>query len=195
MMTEDSSLPNSKYAIISTLEIVEINFLMSLKGLKPELVPKQVHEEINHIAWIVGHCVSHMDWYLSIFFDERKLTDEHRNYHAFGASKNEIKDYPFSFKELIDNYLKISKKFFKKLNELSEEKYYQKPSSDAREIFLKMIQRISLHIMGHVGQIVILRRMLGDPYWSFIGGVGEEERKKLKAEWIKWWETNRINFD
>ncbi len=186
---------SGKDLIISTFEITEINFLMSLKGLKPELVSKQFNKEVNHLAWIVGHCVSHIDSYLSIYTDERELTKEQRDYYAYGAVKEDIQEYNFSYKELIDNYLLISEEFFEKLYDLPEEKFYVKPFPDARENLYQYIQRITLHIMGHTGQIVLIRRILKNPFWSFIGGVSEDEISELKNDWLQWWKENKDNYN
>ncbi|MCG3222745.1 MAG: DUF1572 family protein, partial [Candidatus Heimdallarchaeota archaeon] len=131
------------------------------------------------------------DLYLSVFSKERKLTDKQRKYHAYRVSKNEIKQFPFSFKELIDIYLSFSKDFFEKLKSLSEEDYSKIKAPDDNENLKHMMQRITLHYMGHTGQIVLLRRIFDDPFWSFVGGVSEKERNKLREEWIKWWEENK----
>jgi len=52
---------SSKEVLIETFEIAEINFLQAFKGIKPEIVSKQFRDDVNHIAWIIGHCISHMD--------------------------------------------------------------------------------------------------------------------------------------
>ena len=189
-----SKISSGKEILISTLETTEINFLMSLKGLNPELVSKQFKEDVNHLAWIVGHCVSHMDSFLSIYTEERKLNDEERDYYAFGVSKEKIRQYNFSFRDTIENYLLISKNFFEELYALEESQFFIKPFSDARENLYQFIQRITLHIMGHTGQIVLIRRILGDPFWSFIGGVAKKERDEIKKEWLQWWKENKNEY-
>lgn len=189
-----SDIHNTKNLLMSTLEIAEINFLQSFKGIKPEIVTKQISNDVNHIAWIIGHCASHMDLYLSIFNKERKLTDNQREYHAYGVSKDKIREFPFSFRDLIDSYLLISENFFKNLYSISEEDFYKIQHPENNEKLYEKMQRITLHFMGHAGQIVLLRRMFDDPYWSFIGGVSEESRKKLRKEWIEWWEENKSSF-
>ena len=47
---------DTKEELLSFLEIAEINFLMALKEVKPELVNQRAVENVNTIAWIVGHC-------------------------------------------------------------------------------------------------------------------------------------------
>jgi hypothetical protein len=183
-----------KDVLVETFEIAEINFLQSFKGIKPGIVAQQFRNDVNHIAWILGHCISHMDSYLSLFNKERKLSDNQRKYHAYGVSKNEIMKFPFSFRELIDIYLIISKDFFKTIRDFPEEDYFQFRHPDNGENLKHMLQRITLHYMGHAGQIVLLRRMFDDPFWSFVGGLHENARNKLRNEWIEWWEENKTNF-
>lgn len=189
-----TSILDSKEVLISTLEIAEINFLQSIKEVKPDIVSKQFRDNVNHIAWIIGHCVSHMDLYLSVFTNERKLSNEQREYHAYAAPKKKIKKFPFSFPKLIDDYLAISDDFFKKLHTLSEEDFYKIRFPNEEERLIEMMQRITLHFMGHTGQIVLLRRILGDTPWSFVGGVSKKLRNKLRKEWIDWWEENKKNY-
>ena len=193
-MSSDNQIFSSKELLIETFEIAEINFLQSFKDIRPEIVSKQFKEDVNHIAWILGHCISHMDSYLSLFNRERKLTDNQRKYHAFGVSKDEITQFPFSIVELIDTYLTISEDFLKAIKELPEEKYTQFKHPENDENLKHMLQRITLHYMGHAGQIVLLRRMFDDPFWSFVGGIHENNRSQLRKEWIKWWLENKTEF-
>ncbi len=189
-----TSILDSKEVLISTLEISEINFLLSIKGMKPDIVSKQFRDNVNHIAWIIGHCISHMDLYLSVFTNERKLSNEQREYHAYAAPKDKIKEFPFSFLELIDDYLTISDDFFKKLYSLSEEDFYEIRFPNEDERLIEMMQRLTLHFMGHAGQIVLLRRILDDTPWSFVGGVSKKIRSKLRKDWKEWWEENKKNY-
>jgi hypothetical protein len=193
-MSSENNIISSKELLIETFEIAEINFLQSFKGINPGIVSKQFKQDVNHLAWIIGHCISHMDSYLSLFNRERKLSDNQRNYHAFGVSKDEITKFPFSFRELIDVYLIISEDFLKAIKELPEGNYSEFIHPENGENLKHMLQRITLHYMGHTGQIVLLRRMFNDPYWSFVGGIDENKRNKLRNEWIEWWEENKANF-
>jgi len=181
-------------SLIKELKIADINFLMSLKNIEPKIVTKQVQKDVNHIAWIVGHCVSHMDSYLSVFTSKRLLNDKERNYYAYGVSKENLIEHPFSFKEIMDKYLELSSEYFQKLESLPLEEFNKKQHEESREILSDMIHRISLHIMGHTGQIVILRRMFDNPFWGFVGGVDETQRDKLRSEWIDWWNKNKHMF-
>ncbi|NPD87720.1 MAG: DinB family protein [Asgard group archaeon] len=194
-MVAANKILSSKEVLIETFEIAEINFLQSFKGIKSEIVTQQFHDDVNHIAWIIGHCISHMDLYLSVFSKERKLTDKQRKYHAYGVSKDEIEQFPFSFNDLIDIYLSISEEFFGKLKILTDEDFHRIKIPDNNENLKHMMQRITLHFMGHTGQIVLLRRIFDDPFWSFVGGVSKNNRDKLRKDWIEWWEENKEAYN
>jgi len=57
-----------------------------------------------------------------------------------------------------------------------------------------IIKSMALHVMDHKGQIVLLRKMLDDPFWSFVGGVDKENRKELRTTWITWWVENKVIY-
>ncbi|MCE7741312.1 MAG: DinB family protein [Candidatus Heimdallarchaeota archaeon] len=183
-----------KDSLISTLKIAEINFLMSFKEIKPELITKQIQKNTNHIAWIVGHCIAHFDWYLSIYTGNKLLSKEELDYYAYGVEKNEVVTFPYSFSELVDKHLQISDSFFKKLETLPKEKFDEIPSEERKEKLSDLLKRITLHIMGHTGQIVILRRMFDNPFWGFVGGVQVEQREEFRKKWLVWWKQNKHNY-
>ncbi|MHA1219921.1 MAG: DinB family protein [Candidatus Heimdallarchaeaceae archaeon] len=180
-------------SLIKELKIADMNFLMSIKNIDASIVVKQIQKDVNHIAWIVGHCVVHMDHYLSYHTGEKLFSSEERDYYAYGVSKDHIVDYPFSFQKLLDGYLEISSKYFQILEKLPFEEFNKKPD-DASEKLSDLIHRISLHIMGHTGQIVLLRRMFENPYWAFVGGVSETQRDELRQGWLDWWIENKKEF-
>ena len=181
-------------SLIKELKIADINFLMSLKKLKPKFVTKQIQKDVNHIAWIVGHCVTHMDSYLSYHNGKRVFSLKEREYYAYGVSKDQIIEYPYSFQSLIDNYLEISSEYFQILEELPVEEFNQKPHEEQREVLSDIIHRLSFHIMGHTGQIVIIRRMFDNPFWDFVGGVSSTQREELRRDWLTWWNEVKTEF-
>ncbi|NHJ48661.1 MAG: DinB family protein [Asgard group archaeon] len=183
---------------IKEMKIAESNFFMVLNGIKPEDITKQVHPEVNTIAWIVGHLVSHMDAYQSIFTGKRHFSEEQRKYFGYGSPKQTMEDgMPYSFVEIIDSYLEISENYFKNLAELPEENYDQIPPIEGfKESYLDLLHRISLHYMGHIGQIVLIRRMLGRTNkWSFVAGVSQKIRDQIFENWLEWWKSTKENFD
>ncbi len=180
--------------LISLQEIAEINFLMSFKEVKPDLITRKITDDTNHIAWIIGHCVTVFDLYLSMYTDKPLLSKDERKYYAYGVAKDKIKDYQLPFVKLIDAHLEITDKLFKILKKLDAKKLEEIPHEQAKEKLSDMLKRSALHIMGHTGQIVLLRRIFDDPFWSFTGGVAKENREKLRKEWLEWWKETKTLY-
>ncbi|MCE7745650.1 MAG: DinB family protein [Candidatus Heimdallarchaeota archaeon] len=191
---------NIKELSITLLEIADCNLLLSTINLENEQVLKQIKDDVNPIGWIFGHCASHMDFICGeLCQGYRKLSEKEGACYSFGVSKEEIEEgLPTSFKELIESYLEIRKDAFDYLNKLPEEKFRQVPEADAgkksKESLMQAIQRVSLHFMGHMGQIVLLRRALGNPGFGFVAGMTKENREKRIDQWMKWWEENKEKF-
>ncbi|NPE07783.1 MAG: DinB family protein [Asgard group archaeon] len=191
---------NIKELSIILLEIADLNFLLSTIGLEKEQVLKQIVKEVNHITWIFGHCASHMDYIFGgLCQGKRLLTEEESEAYAYGVSKDKINEgLPNTFKDLIERYLKIRKETFDYLNKLPEEKYREVPEADAgkqtKESVMQAIQRVALHYMGHMGQIILIRRSIGNPGFGFVAGMTKENREKRIDQWMKWWEENKEKF-
>ncbi len=185
---------------ITLLEIADCNLLLSTIGLEEEQVLKQIGEEVNHITWIFGHCASHMDYIFGeLCQGKRLLIEEENDAYAYGVSKEKINEgLPNTFKDLIEKYLKIRKEAFDYLNKLPEEKYREVPEADAgkqaKESVMQAIQRVALHYMGHMGQIILIRRSIGNPGFGFVAGMSKENREKRIDQWMKWWEENKEKF-
>lgn len=191
---------NIKELSISLLEIADCNLLLSIINLEKEQVMKQIGEDVNYIAWIFGHCASHMDFICGeLCQGYRKLSEEEGACYSFGVSKEELKEgLPTTFKELVESYLEIRKDAFDYLNKLPEEKFRLVPEADAgkktKESLMQAIQRVALHYMGHMGQIVLIRRAIGNPGYGFVAGMNKENREKRIAQWTEWWEKNKEKF-
>jgi hypothetical protein len=156
-----------------------------------------VQPELNHIGWIFGHCAVYFDWVLSFMTnDARVFSEEVCHYYRYGTTKTEILDGgpPISFSDLMSGYLRVSESFFSILSDLEESAFCEdfpgEPSEDMLETFL----RVSLHFMGHAGQIVLIRQALGNPGPSFVSGAKEETRERILADWHNWWENARADF-
>jgi hypothetical protein len=102
----------------------------------------------------------------------------------------------YSFGELVDIYLTVSKNFFNILNDFPLDAFYVNQGGTG-EILYKRIERISLHYLGHTGQIVLIKKMLGrgvtGPY-GFVKAMSKPTRKKIRKEWLEWWKINRKHF-
>ena len=118
---------------------------------------------------------------------------------SYGATKESVaKGLPISFKELVEYGLKITERTYKYLQNLPEEKFHDLPEKDTEkktnESIVKSTQRVALHIMGHMGQIIMIRRILDDKGGGFVGGMAEENRVTMKEKWTEWWEENKEKF-
>ncbi|MCG3226212.1 MAG: hypothetical protein H7645_04775 [Candidatus Heimdallarchaeota archaeon] len=166
-----------KKQLIEILEIADVNLLMSIKDLDPEDVEKQIQFDINSIKRIFGHCVNQMDKYLSKATKKRMIKSEE------------------SFGKYVELYLQISEEFLELIKKTPEEDY-NKPI-DKGEKLGTIIQRIALHYMGHLGQIYLIRRSIGREIsgaYSFVLALSESSRKKLKKEWLTWWNENKKSY-
>jgi len=187
-----------KSIVIDTLEIAEANLLHSFLGLHPEDVQKQPLPEINNIMWILGHCFVHFHLVLCSTCQELDMFSEEVGYYfRFGTTKEEISRNgpPFSFATLIDEYLKISASGFSYLQSLMDADFDKIIFPEYGENLLQSVQRIALHYMGHVGQIVLIRRVLGNPGPTFVGGISSIGRSKIKQKWQTWWSEHRESFE
>jgi len=199
-MISMTEIKTSKEITIELLKIAEVNLLISFYGLEPDQITKQSKPEVNPIDWIYGHCMSHMDFiYGELCQGSRLLPKEIGKLVSFGATKESIAEgLPISFKELVEYGLKITESTYKYLQNLPEENFHELPEKDVEkktnESVVKSTQRVALHIMGHTGQIIMIRRILGDKGGGFVGGMVEESRVTMKEKWSEWWEENKEKF-
>ncbi len=188
---------NVKKASTDLLATTECNLLSSLKGVRPGDIYKQILPEVNHIGWIFGHCAVHLDWVLSLTTKTTRIfSEEVSHYHRYGTTKSEILDEgpPISFDTLVDRYLDVSESFSNYLAEMEEDGLYEGFPGEVSENLLQTILRVSLHFMGHAGQIVLIRRALGNPGSSFVSGVKKESRQQIMDDWYDWWNNRRESF-
>jgi len=186
-----------KSTTTNLLATSECNLLMSLKGLRADDVYKQVKPELNHIGWIFGHCAVHLDWVTNLMTEKtRAFSEEVCHYYRYGTTKEEILDGgpPISFSDLMGSYLKVSKSFINYLVEVKEDELFSSFPGEPGENLLETILRISLHFMGHAGQIVLIRQALGNPGPSFVSGAKAESRERILDDWHDWWESAREDF-
>jgi len=190
-------MKNVKSTTINLLSTSECNLLMSMKGLDPDNIYRQVQPQLNHIGWIFGHCAVHFDWVLSFMTnDARVFSEEVCHYYRYGTTKSEILNGvpPISFSDLVSGYLRVSRSFFSILSKLEESAFHEDFPGEPREDMLETILRVSLHLMGHAGQIVLIRQALGNPGPSFVSGVKKETREQLLADWHDWWKSAIEDF-
>ncbi|MHA1948796.1 MAG: DinB family protein [Candidatus Thorarchaeota archaeon] len=182
---------------IELLRTAEINLLSSFKGIKPDEVNRRTQAEFNSISWIVGHCAVHFHMVLCLTCqDTRLFSKDVMHYYRYGTSKEEIEsvDSPFTFEQLIEEYLEVSKIGFSYLETLDDDAFTQVIFPEIGETLQKSIQRMALHYLGHVGQIVLIRKVMGNPGYSFVSGTYEDDYNRMKKDWTTWWSESKENF-
>ncbi|MGD9397580.1 MAG: DinB family protein [Candidatus Thorarchaeota archaeon] len=189
---------STKSIAINILKTAEANLLNSFLKIRPQDVHAQAHSEFNSIMWILGHCASHFHMVLcGTCQNIELLSEETTHYFRYGTTKEEISETqaPMTFVSFVEEYLKISSSAFSYLQSLEDKDFERIIFPDYEENLAQSIQRIALHYMGHMGQIVLIRRALGNPGPTFVGGVQDSGRKKMRKEWEKWWSENKENFN
>ena len=178
-----------KSVLIDTFELVETNFLLSFKGIKPENLLVKAQSNVNNIFTIIVHCCFHMDGIVKSIDGKRMMDTSLVPY-----LKNEIEAPPLSFKEVMNSYLKMSTRFKAILEEIPHDKYPELETPESREEIYKWLQRITLHYMGHTGQISTLKRIIEDDAHYFMQGVSDDDRKRIRGDWINWWNANQDDY-
>ncbi len=175
-----------------------MNLLHSFKGIQPDEVNMRTQPEFNSISWIVGHCAVHFHMVLCLTCqDTRLFSKDVMQYYRYGTTKEEIErtSPPFTFEQLVDDYLEVSKVGFAYLETLDDEDYTEVLFPEINETLQESLQRIALHYLGHVGQIVLIRRALGNPGPTFVGGIQEPDYNRMKGEWNSWWSESKESFE
>ncbi len=188
---------NLKTFAIETFEIAEWNVLKAIFRLKPKDFEKQITPNHNPIRWIIGHLTIHMDTIFNyLCLGKRELSQEFLDYFTSGIKREEERNFPVSYKELINTFLNFSKTSINYLYNLPEEKFNDLPENNDKsnsETVSELIQRISLHFLGHTGQIYMIKRELGKGGY-FVAGVKKKNRETSRIKWLNWWNNNEGNY-
>ena len=140
-MFKSEEVVGLKKSLIDTFDIVEANFLLSFKGIKPESLLKKAHPNVNTIYYIVVHCCYHMDGIVKSV-DGKSLLDS----ILLSYVKNEIQVPPLSFSELINSYLQLSNRFREIIDNIPANNFPNRESPESREEIYRWIQRIKRNI-------------------------------------------------
>ena len=186
-----------KYAI-DTLEIAQWNVLKAIFRLQPKDFEVEIKPNFNPINWIVGHLMNQMDYYFNYLCQGKRIVSEAflQFYHPPKVDHEEITDFPISVKDLIDTFLEVSESSFNYLKNLPEDKFNELPKHNENntEILSEIIQRVSLHFLGHTGQIIWIKKHLGKG-GAFVMGVKKKQRDDSKEKWLKWWSENKEKYE
>ncbi|MFW9919441.1 MAG: DinB family protein [Candidatus Thorarchaeota archaeon] len=183
---------------IASVEIAECNLLHSLMGLSSDQIYASASPMLNSIGWIFGHCAVHYHWVVNLTCQNTRFySEELCEYFRYGTTKDEISRIhpPLSFRNLLDTYLNMSDCNKEYLRGLEPSEFYQAFAGNPSESLLETLYRMAYHYMGHMGQIVMLRRLLGNPGPSFVDGITLSGRERIMKEWRQWWEENKLEFD
>ncbi len=183
---------------IAAVEIAECNLLQSLKGLSSNQIYSIASPQLNSIGWIFGHCAIHYHWVVNLTYqDSRFFSEEICDYFRYGQTKDEIQSHKplLSFRELVDTYLEMANCNIEYLRGLDSSAFHQAFKGNPVESLLQTLHRMAFHYLGHMGQIVMLRRLLGTPGPSFVDGVTQSGREGILKEWAEWWEKHDLEFD
>ena len=61
------------------------------------------------------------------------------------------------------------------------------------ETVSELLQRVSLHFLGHTGQIIWIKKHLGKG-GAFVMGIKKKQRDDSKIKWQKWWNENKEKY-
>jgi hypothetical protein len=190
-------LSTLKTFAIETFEIAEWNVLKAIFRLKPKDLEKKITPNLNPIRWVVGHLIIQMDYIFNhLCLNERKINESFREYFAMGPDRANHREFPLSYMELIDTFIEFSNKGLNYLIELPEEKFSELPEHNKgknSETVGELIQRMSLHFLGHTGQIYQTKRELGKG-GTFVMGVKKKNRHDSRAKWLVWWNANKTKY-
>lgn len=185
-----------KYAIES-LEIAQWNVLKAIFRLQPEDFEEEIKPNFNPINWILGHLTIQMDYNFNYLCQGKRIVTEAflQYYHPPRVEIEEITDFPLSIKELIDTFLEVSESSFNYLKNLPEEKFSELPEHNENntETVSELLQRVSLHFLGHTGQIIWIKKHLGKG-GAFVMGIKKKQRDDSKIKWQKWWNENKEKY-
>lgn len=183
---------------IDTFDLAQWNVLRAILRLKPEDLEYRITPNLNPIKWILGHLIWQMDYVFNhLGHGESQLAKEVREYFAPGTEVLNEREFPFSSRELIDTFLEISTSSFQYLYDLPEEKFNEPPEICEKgnaETIYELLQRVSLHFLGHTGQIYLIKKELGKGGY-FVTGVRKKGREESRKKWLKWWNANREKFE
>lgn len=127
---------------------------------------------------------------------DRRLDQDFRDYFVMGPDRASKREFPMSYRALIDQFLEFSEASIEYLNNLPEDKFMEPPAHNTKkntETMVELIQRISLHFMGHTGQIYQTKRELGKG-GTFVMGIKKKNRDDSKAKWLSWWNAHKNNY-
>ena len=149
-------------AIIAQLDLQTSWFLNALENISDEESGIKYANNLNPIKWVAGHLT---DARMTIFslVSDKPSNELYKRLFGKGASNIIDKTYP-TIETVITDWLSISVDLKHILKKSSEKKLLSKPPFQASipdETLLGLVAYFVIHESFHIGQISVLRKLIG----------------------------------
>ncbi|MFA3783433.1 DinB family protein [Melioribacteraceae bacterium 4301-Me] len=153
--------------LISIYEINSRLLINSFKDVSEELAINRPNKKINSMMFILLHTIDAR--YVMIKNLGSKTKNPFAEYVNWNNTIDDVKKYP-PLKVVLDNWVKLDKVLKRKLsnltyNQLKAKLDFDYPGND--EPIINMISFLAQHEAYHVGQLAMLRKLLGLSPLSF----------------------------
>lgn len=151
-------------AITAQFDLQTSWMLNALETISDEESNRLLQENLNSIKWITGHVTDTRFTLVSILSGSPVNADYKK---LFGKGTTSVSEQPFpELQHILNDWKTVSEELVATLNHLSEEKLLEKPpfqTSIPDETLLGLIAYFAIHESFHIGQLSILRKLLGKP--------------------------------
>lgn len=147
---------------ISQFELQGIWFVNALAGISEDEANKQLADNLNPIKWVAGHVLNTRMSVVSIL-SGRPQDPNYSKYFGKGTS-NKIDPSSPTIDEIVLKWSSVSLELAECLNGLTEEKLISPPpfqTAILNNTLQGLIAYMVIHESHHIGQLSILRKLLG----------------------------------
>lgn len=149
-------------SIIAQYDLQTSWLINALQNISDEESNIQFAENLNPIKWVAGHLT---DARMTIFgiVSGNPINENYKKHFGKGTSNKLDDTYP-TIEQIKVDWLYISYELKNILQNLSEEKLLSKPpfqTSIPDETLLGLIAYFAIHESFHIGQISVLRKLIG----------------------------------
>ena len=146
-------------------KFVALVFPMNMAGISEEEARIRPEPGVNSINWMIGHMITIRQRYLAAFNKGPFLSDEGVEYYRRGSKPGEsAANPPESLAALVDIFNRTHTEMLELIATFDEETLAKPaPFSPTRspETVGSLVARMVVHEGYHVGQIGVVRRLLG----------------------------------
>jgi len=183
----------------TVVENASSSLLESFEGLEPRDVWAQPQADANPIAWMVGHLACHLDALQSAASGAPRLfDDEQRKLFRPGIVISEVLPHLPPFSDAVEGFLMAREAALAAISSATEEELCSNSGRLHDENLLDSSKRVALHLSLHLGQALLVRKLLGKACaQGFFRGLKPHDRRAAMERWEKWWaqEKNRFNVN